>query len=96
MLFLFFYFRHFNDFLRSEFYCKYQIDVLTSKRVLVSDILYNDTALFYFMEFLEQEECTQFVEFWIAASNFKEQYESLGKDYDPNQAQEDAMVLYDK
>lgn len=87
--------RHFNDFLRSEFHCKYQIDVLTSNKVFLSDILYNDTALFYLMEFLEQEGCTNLLEFWISALNFQQQYQE-NKDYDPNQAQDDAMVLYDK
>ncbi|XP_066587357.1 A-kinase anchor protein 10, mitochondrial isoform X2 [Prorops nasuta] len=39
-----------NDFLRSEFHCKHQIDVLTCGNVQLADILYNETALFYFME----------------------------------------------
>jgi A-kinase anchor protein 10 len=42
--------RYFNDFLRSDFHCKHQIDVLTSGNVVLTDILYNETALFYFME----------------------------------------------
>lgn len=64
--------------------------------MFISDILYNDTALFYLMEFLEQEGCTSYLEFWIAASNFQQQYQNASKNYDPMQAQEDAMVLYDK
>lgn len=48
------------------------------------------------MEFLEQEGCTSFLEFWLSALNFQQQYEDLGRDYDPVQAQKDAMVLYDK
>ena len=42
--------RYFQSFLRSEFHCKYQIDILTSGRVYLADILYNDSATFYFME----------------------------------------------
>lgn len=42
--------RYINDFLRSEFHCKHQIDVLTSGNVQLTDILYNETAFFYFME----------------------------------------------
>jgi len=42
--------RYFNDFLRSDFYCKHQIDVLTSGNIDLADLLYNETALFYFME----------------------------------------------
>ena len=82
--------------MRSEYHCKYQIDVLTSNKVFISDILYNDTALFYLMEFLEQEGCTNLLEFWISALNFQQQYQNRSKDYNPVQAQEDAMVLYDK
>jgi hypothetical protein len=42
--------RYFNEFLRSDFYCKHQIDVLTGGNIDLADILYNETALFYFME----------------------------------------------
>lgn len=44
------FYRYINDFLRSEFHCKHQIDVLTSGNVQLADILYNETAFFYFME----------------------------------------------
>lgn len=44
------FYRYINDFLRSQFYCKHQIDVLTSGNVQLADILYNETAFFYFME----------------------------------------------
>nr|CAD7408976.1 unnamed protein product [Timema cristinae] len=75
-----------NDFLRSEFHCKHQIDVLTSSKVTLFDILYNDTALFYFME----------LEFWLAAVNFRQQLLNKVDNYDPMEAQNDAMILYDK
>lgn len=42
--------RYFPDFLRSEFHCKYQVDILTSGRVYLADILYNESATSYFME----------------------------------------------
>lgn len=69
---------------------------MTSSKVFISDILYNDTAMFYFMEFLEQEGCTSLVEFWIAAHHFRLQYQEGDQNYDPMEAQNDAMVLYDK
>lgn len=77
-------------------HCKYQITILTGSEVLISDILYNESALFYFMEFLENEGAKGMLEFWMAANNFKEQYVSQDHRYDPVQAQNDAMVLYDK
>lgn len=90
---------YFQAFLNSDFFCKYQIDVLTSGNVVLEDILYNETALFYFMEFIEQENQRGLLEFWLAATNFQQQLRDQ-KDYldhlDLNEAQNDAVVLYDK
>lgn len=47
---MYFAFRFVNDFLRSSLHCKHQIDVLTSGNVKLSDILYDDTVFFYFIE----------------------------------------------
>lgn len=44
------FFRYFPSFLGSSHYCKHQIDILTSGKVFLSDILYNQNAMFYFME----------------------------------------------
>lgn len=83
-------------FLSSDFFCKHQIDVLTSGNVVLDDILYNETALFYLMEFLEQESQRSLLEFWIAASNFQQQLHDQKIFLDPVEAQNDAVVLYDK
>ncbi|KAK7870728.1 hypothetical protein R5R35_009880 [Gryllus longicercus] len=87
---------YFNDFLRSDFHCKHQIDVLTSGNVYLSDILYNETALFYFMEFMEQEGNRNLLEFWMSAENFHQQLMSRKGNYDVLEAQSDAIILYDK
>ncbi|KAB0794362.1 hypothetical protein PPYR_11201 [Photinus pyralis] len=87
---------YFQGFLASDFFCKHQIDVLTSGNVALDDILYNETALFYFMEFLEQENSRNLLEFWIAASNFQLQLNEQKEFFDPVEAQSDAVVLYDK
>ncbi|XP_069689264.1 A-kinase anchor protein 10, mitochondrial isoform X2 [Periplaneta americana] len=87
---------YFNDFLRSDFHCKHQIDVLTSGNVVLADILYNETALFYFMEYMEQEGNQSLVEFWLAAVNFEQHLRDKKGNYDPTEAQNDAIVLYDK
>lgn len=50
LLFVSFFYRYFPAFLASPFYCKHQIDILTSGKVFLSDILYNQNAMFYFME----------------------------------------------
>ncbi|XP_017775802.1 PREDICTED: A-kinase anchor protein 10, mitochondrial isoform X1 [Nicrophorus vespilloides] len=87
---------YFEAFLSSDYFCKYQIDVLTSGNVVLEDILYNETALFYFMEFLEQESYRSLLEFWLAASNFHQQLHDQKDFFDPIEAQNDAVILYDK
>ncbi|KAJ8920184.1 hypothetical protein NQ315_011845 [Exocentrus adspersus] len=87
---------YFTAFLGTDFFCKHQIDVLTSGNVVLDDILYNETALFYFMDFLEQENQRCLLEFWMAASNLQQQLHDQKEFYDPIEAQSDAVVLYDK
>ncbi|CAG9819404.1 unnamed protein product [Phaedon cochleariae] len=87
---------YFSAFLETDLFCRHQIDVLTSGGVILDDILYNETALFYFMEYLEQENQRGLLEFWIAASNFQQQLHDQKEFFDPIEAQNDAVVLYDK
>ncbi|XP_045171774.2 A-kinase anchor protein 10, mitochondrial-like [Mercenaria mercenaria] len=87
--------RYFEGFAASVYHCKYQVEVLTGGKLHLTDILYNDTALFYFMEYMEQEGLSHMLQFVIAADNFEHLLISQGN-YDGLQAQEDAMVLYDK
>ena len=63
---------YFPDFLKSEFHAKHLVDVLTGGQVYLTDILYNDTALSHFMEFLESENKRPLIEFWLAATNFNQ------------------------
>ncbi|XP_033118787.1 A-kinase anchor protein 10, mitochondrial-like [Anneissia japonica] len=88
--------RHFPAFLSSEFHAKYQVDILTSGKVYLADILYNDTAMFHFMEYMEQEKCLNLLQFYLAADNFQQQLLTEQGQYDGMEAQSDAMVLYDK
>ncbi|CAH3021848.1 unnamed protein product [Porites evermanni] len=89
---------YFPTFLGSSHYCKHQIDILTSGKVFLSDILYNQNAMFYFMEHLEQEGVQHMLEFWLTADNFqyhlKAQLEN--NEYNAQHALEDAMIIYDK
>lgn len=86
---------YFLGFQNSPLYIKSQIDILTSGCINLKDILYNDTILFYFTEFLEQESCSNLLEFLISIMHFRD---NLIGDNAPNleQAQGDAIVLYDK
>ncbi|XP_076666163.1 A-kinase anchoring protein pkaap isoform X2 [Andrena cerasifolii] len=87
---------HINDFLRSEFHCKHQIDVLTSGNVQLTDILYNETAFFYFMEFMELESKRKLLDFWMSAINYKQNLLEKKDAADPEEAQTDALIIYDK
>lgn len=88
--------QHFSEFLRSHHFCKYQIEVLTSGSVFLADILFCESALFYFSEYMEKEEAMNVLQFWLAADNFQNQLASKKGQYDGQEAQNDAMILYDK
>ena len=49
-LFFFTIFSYYDGFKSSVYFCKHQVDILTGNKVFLNDILYNQTALFYFME----------------------------------------------
>ncbi|XP_011878257.1 PREDICTED: A-kinase anchor protein 10, mitochondrial [Vollenhovia emeryi] len=85
-----------NDFLRSEFHCKHQIDVLTSGNVQLADILYNEPAFFYFMEFMELENKRELLSFLMAARSYKQNLLEKKGAANPEEAQSDAVIIYEK
>lgn len=89
---------HLNEFIESSFYCKYCVDILTGDSLKIQDVLSCDSALFYFMEFLEQESQRHYLDFWLAAINFRKLLSANDEadDSDVAQAQSDALVLYEK
>ncbi|CRL01096.1 CLUMA_CG014429, isoform A [Clunio marinus] len=87
-----------SDFLESSFYSKYTVDVLTSESLSLREILYSESALFFFMEFLEQdkENCKlPYLEFWLSATNFQKQ-KNQHHELDIQQLKSDALVIYEK
>lgn len=86
---------YFKDFLNSPFYVKAQIDILTSGSLNLGDILYNNTLLFYFTEYLEQESCRLLLEFLMAIMHFRDNLIN-GNTSTVDQEQADAIVLYEK
>ncbi|KAG6442627.1 A-kinase anchor protein 10, mitochondrial [Manduca sexta] len=86
---------YFNDFVGSPLYIQAQIDILTSGSLNLKDILYNETILFYFTEYLEQESCRVLLEFLMAVIHFRDN--SINDNaLNPDQMQADAIVIYDK
>lgn len=60
------------EFLESPFYYRFCLEN-TGTNLTITDILYNELALFYFMEFLEIEQNREYLDFWLAAMNYKRQ-----------------------
>ncbi|XP_031553364.1 A-kinase anchor protein 10, mitochondrial-like [Actinia tenebrosa] len=89
---------YFPTFIQSTFYFKHQLDILTSNKVFLSDIIYNQHAMFYFMEFLEQEDVRHMLEFWLTADNFQSLLQDKLKsgEYNTQQALDDAMIIYER
>lgn len=97
-----------NAFLESSFYCRYCVEILSGDNLRIADILHNEAALFYFMEFLESGNKRLYLDFWLAAMNFKRQLDEkfavstmhtvtdTNIDIDSQQAQNDALILYEK
>lgn len=98
-----------NAYFDSLFYCKYTKEILASDNINIYDILNNESALFYFMEYLEQLNKHIYLEFWLTATNYKKLFDidimtlennNIDKDNykgSPNKvSQNDAVVIYDK
>ncbi|ODN02618.1 A-kinase anchor protein 10, mitochondrial [Orchesella cincta] len=92
--------RYLPRYLESKFHIKCQVDMFTNcETVTLLDILLNQNVLFYFMEFVDQEDKREVLEFLMAALNFEEQfkYEGVAENViDFKVAESDAMVLYEK
>lgn len=54
--------------------------------------------LFYILpsQYMEKEDAVNILQFWLAADNFQSQLAAKKGQYDGQEAQNDAMILYDK
>lgn len=86
--------KYLKDFQDSPFYIKAQINILTCGNLNLNDVLYNESILFYFTEYLEQESCSLLLEFLMSVLHFRENL--LLSSSDPQQAQSDAIIIYEK
>ncbi|XP_003739786.1 A-kinase anchor protein 10, mitochondrial [Galendromus occidentalis] len=91
--------QYYTEFLRSPFYTQRQIDILTTSNMAsgpgLVDILANDGCLFYLMEFGEQVGVRRLIDFLIVADNFSTHTGAVDA-FAAQEAQKDAMVIYDK
>ncbi len=93
---------HYLEFLRSPFYAKHQLEVITcdgGSGVTAKGVLHNDALLFRLMEFMETIGKNErgLLEFWMAANNFKQQYvNNNNANTTENTCSGDAMLIYEK
>lgn len=85
----------YNEYICSPYYIKAQIEVLTNSSLNLNDILFNETILFYFTEYLEQESCRVLLEFLMAIIHFRDNITS-DSIVNSEQTQADAIVIYEK
>lgn len=86
---------YFEGFQKNPLYVKAQIDLLTNCSLTLNDILYNESILFFFTEYLEQESCSVLLEFLMAIMHFRDNLNS-NMAPGPEEAQNDAIILYEK
>ncbi|XP_064548624.1 A-kinase anchor protein 10, mitochondrial [Drosophila montana] len=83
---------HLQGFLQSSYYCTYCLELIEGDAATLNiyDVLYDELALFYLTEYLEQQQERECLEFWITAINFRKSYD------DQRAAQSDAMIIYER
>lgn len=87
-----------SNFLQSPYYCKYCIELVKCGDLHIYDLLHSEVTLFYFMEYLEQHDERDCLDFWSAAFNYRNSYINLGKCNPSNEGEmrQDAMIIYEK
>eukprot|EP00117_Sycon_ciliatum_P031192 scpid42367/ scgid24443/ A-kinase anchor protein 10, mitochondrial; Dual specificity A kinase-anchoring protein 2; Protein kinase A-anchoring protein 10 len=89
---------YYHPFLKSHFYCKFVIEILTSTTLRMSDIMLGHISAMVFTEFIEQEGALTLFHFWTLANSFqldlKDQIAS--GTYVGSRALNDAMAIYER
>lgn len=55
-----------------------------------------ELCIAFSLQYMEKEEAMNVLQFWLAADNFQNQLAAKKGQYDGQEAQNDAMILYDK
>lgn len=86
-----------NDFLQSTYYAKYCVELIQSHNLNINDIIHSEVTLFYLMEYLEQHQERDCLDFWSSAINYRKSYLSQEPQVrNEKEAQSDAMIIYEK
>ncbi|KAA0190008.1 hypothetical protein HAZT_HAZT000982 [Hyalella azteca] len=70
-------------FLSSNYHLRHQLDLLSYSSPTLPDMLFSQAAFPYFVEFLDQKGGRPLLEFWMMASNFREQLQSASAPSSP-------------
>ncbi|ESO11647.1 hypothetical protein HELRODRAFT_190041 [Helobdella robusta] len=65
------------EYLQSSFHYKHQLDILTSNNLIILDILYHETSLSYFTEFMEQEQAMDYLQCFLDVDNYHHHHQHL-------------------
>ncbi|KAM7354448.1 A-kinase anchoring protein pkaap isoform 2-T5 [Cochliomyia hominivorax] len=86
-----------NDFLQSTYYAKYCVELIQGHNLNINDILHSEVTLFYLMEYLEQQQERDCLDFWSSAINYRKSYLTQEAQIrNEKEAQADAMIIYEK
>ncbi|KAI9585393.1 A-kinase anchor protein 10, mitochondrial [Glossina fuscipes] len=86
-----------NDFLQSNYYFKYCVELIENQDLNICDILHSEVTLFYFMEYLEQQGERDCLDFWSTAINYRKSYVAFENPIrNEDEARADAMIIYER
>jgi len=88
----------FAGYQKSPHYSQYCISVLTSGTVYLEDMLYNESFLMGFIEYMTMEDVGGIIQFWLIADSFNDQLHAVDKKGKPTldaaHAKGDATGIY--
>lgn len=61
----------FMSFMSSQFYLKCRIDIMTKGHISLSDVLFYDETLFYFLDFMEGEGMRRYADFLLVMHGYR-------------------------
>ncbi|CAF0802152.1 unnamed protein product, partial [Didymodactylos carnosus] len=84
----------YRSYLSSTYHVRYQLKLLTSSDIRLHDILYNDSSLSYFMEFIEQQHSIDLLRFWLTIEHYYQN--TLNPIIDNQTLTENALNIYEQ
>ncbi|XP_065664291.1 A-kinase anchor protein 10, mitochondrial isoform X4 [Hydra vulgaris] len=88
----------YDEFVLTTNMIAYQLRFLQERKLHLKDVLYNDSILFYFTEYLDQHGGRSTLEFYFSAEHFEDDVNEklLNFTYNKNEVINDAIFLYER